>query len=138
MFQGASVGDYPMRWKEIVGEDYLTAKKSEPDTDLIDKMYSTLSTVLMVLVSEYSDSDTAVVNTDAIINMVKNAGFKTFTYDLFVKAQEHPTIAAMVKNYNRSTVVLNVKSKNASGDVIAQKDKSDKIVKKMAKSAMRS
>jgi len=130
-----------MRWREIVGEEYLvTPKKETVGVSLFDRMYATLSNVLMMLRQEYDETGNNVINTDSIINMVKNAGYANFDYHTFVSAQNHPTIAKLVKNYNKSTVVLNVDEKSLDSSektVDADPTDSEEIVKKMAKSSLK-
>ena len=74
----------------------------------------------------------------SVINQVKNAGSKTFSYNNFVEAFEsNDAVKNLVANYNKKYITLNLDSSDGSQDTESGSEEDDeKLVSNMAKKAV--
>lgn len=84
-----------MRIAEILAED----TGIDPNANLM--------TVLQFLRSRSIDKNVSLkLSTNSLINMVKNTGQTSFSYDDLVRANTNPAVKNLIKNFNRDEIVL--------------------------------
>jgi hypothetical protein len=103
-----------MKIREIIRED--ESPQEQLGNQFIDH---NLVPVLMFLIKRSDDREVAPsMNTDSLIQLVRNAGDNTFDYNALVKANdENPAVKNLITSFNRQTITLKSTAEQAdSGD----------------------
>jgi hypothetical protein len=103
-----------MKIREIIRED--ESPQEQLGNQFIDH---NLVPVLMFLIKRSDDREVAPsMNTDSLIQLVRNAGDNTFDYNALVKAnEENPAVKNLITSFNRQMITLKSTAEQAdSGD----------------------
>jgi hypothetical protein len=94
-----------MRFKEFVPEEYFKVKEDDGQSG---QLAAVLVSVLQFIKGRSQDQNApAKINTQSLINLVKNVGHPNFSYGDLVSAHEQmDTVKNMIKSFNKDEVIL--------------------------------